>query len=299
MQDTGTGGGWPVSTDRVAWAMGAWCLYQAQGDMEWLRYCVPVLQATLAQDDRIMPTHTPLRPGETSFIDWREQSYPDWMTPADIGASYAFGTNVLHYAANLILARMLTELEREDEAALYQQRADALDEAIEQTFWSKANNQYCMMRTPDGCPDDRTDALANALAVITGLAGEHAEHAMNDLCRSPWGTPVFTPYKAGQAQAYHNRAIWPFVEAWVLLAHAEQRDEAGVAHSLSAMLGCVDFCRYIPARLGCGCAAPPRADSGGRCGVAALLGIFCSQSKKCRENKKHTHACRLQGCRRA
>lgn len=236
MQDTGTGGGWPVSTDRVAWAMGAWCLYQAQGDMEWLRYCVPVLQATLAQDDRIMPTHTPLRPGETSFIDWREQSYPDWMTPADIGASYAFGTNVLHYAANLILARMLTELEREDEAALYQQRADALDEAIEQTFWSKANNQYCMMRTPDGCPDDRTDALANALAVITGLAGEHAEHAMNDLCRSPWGTPVFTPYKSDTTAAYHNRAVWPFEEAFVLMAHAELRDPVGAGFSMASML---------------------------------------------------------------
>lgn len=32
LQDTGTGGGWPISTDRVVWAMGAWCLYQSGGD---------------------------------------------------------------------------------------------------------------------------------------------------------------------------------------------------------------------------------------------------------------------------
>lgn len=236
MQDTGTGGGWPISTDRVAWAMGAWCLYQAEGDLKWLEYCIPVLQATLAQDDGIMPARTPLRSGETSFIDWREQSYPDWMTSADIGASYAFGTNVLHYTANLIVARMLTELERTDEAAAYSRRAEALDEAIEQTFWSKANNQYSMMRTPDGCPDDRTDALANALAVISGLAGDHAERAMNGLRRSPWGTPVFAPYKSGTPEAYHNRAVWPFEEAFVLLAHAELRDPVGARFSMASIL---------------------------------------------------------------
>ncbi len=236
LQDTGTGGGWPISTDRVVWAMGAWSLYQSEGDTEWLKYCVDVISATLAQDDALLPSHTPLRPGETSFIDWREQSYPDWMTPADIGASYAFGTNVLHYIARMVLVRMLTELEREKEAAPHRERATALAAAIEQAFWSKANSQYCMMRTPDGCPDERIDSLANALAVICGLAGEHSTRAMATLPSSPWGTPVFAPYKSGQAAAYHNRAIWPFEEAFVLIAHAELRDPAGAAFSMAALL---------------------------------------------------------------
>ncbi len=236
LQDTGTGGGWPISTDRVVWAMGAWSLYQSQGDLEWLEYSCGVIRATLAQDDAMFPDHTPLRPGETSFIDWREQSYPDWMTPADIGAAYAFGTNVLHYMANLIVARMLTELEQPTEAAIYKNRAAELSAAIEQTFWSKANSQYAMVRTADGCPDERTDALANALAVLCGLAGDHSERAMATLHSSPWGTPVFTPYKSARPEAYHNRAVWPFEEAFVMLAHAELRDPAGAAFSMASIL---------------------------------------------------------------
>ncbi len=236
LQDTGTGGGWPISTDRVVWALGAWSLYESCGDLKWLNYCCDVLQATLAQDDRTLSANSPLRPGETSFLDWRDQSYPDWMTPADIGACYAFSTNILHYMANNILARMLTELDREKEALTYRQRAAELSQAIEQNFWNKANSQYCMLRTPDGCPDERTDALANALAVISGLAGEHASRTMSALPRSLWGTPVFSPYKSEQLVSYHNRAIWPFVESFVLLAQADLRDTEGAAFSMSSLL---------------------------------------------------------------
>ena len=32
IQDTGTGGSWPVSTDRMAWALAAWELYAVTGD---------------------------------------------------------------------------------------------------------------------------------------------------------------------------------------------------------------------------------------------------------------------------
>lgn len=236
MQDTGTGGGWPISTDRVSWALGAWNLYLSLGDRGWLKESCTILRATLAQDDTILPKHTPLRPGETSFLDWREQSYPDWMTPADIGASYAFSTNVLHYMALNITSRMLSELEQEDEAATYRMRAQELGKALNQAFWNRANNQYSMLLTPDGCMDEHTDALANALAVISGLAGEHAEHSMSSLPRSPWGTPAFAPYKPGSAKAYHNRAIWPFQEAFVLRAHAEMRDTAGAAFSMASIL---------------------------------------------------------------
>ncbi|HEX8832087.1 MAG TPA: hypothetical protein VF705_13015, partial [Longimicrobium sp.] len=37
IQDTGTGGSWPNSTDRMAWALAAWELYAATGDRDWLR----------------------------------------------------------------------------------------------------------------------------------------------------------------------------------------------------------------------------------------------------------------------
>ncbi len=236
VQDTGTGGGWPVSTDRVAWAMGAWTLFIATGDRDWLAWVVKVLEATLAQDEWLRPTGSGLVPGETSFIDWREQSYPDWMTPADIGASYAFGTNVVHYAARHLLAQMLRVLGRKAEAAPYAESAAQLAKEIDRKFWSRATCHYGMFRTADGCLDERVDALASALAVHCGLAGEHAAQVMRQIPCSPYGTPVFSPYKASQPAAYHNRASWPFVEAFVLLAHADLLDTARAARSMAYLL---------------------------------------------------------------
>lgn len=236
LQDTGTGGGWPISTDRVSWAMGAWCLYQSTGDREWLEFCAEVLINTIDQDDAVLPPNSVLRPGETSFIDWREQSYPAHMSMAEIGASYAFGTNVLHSMAFSITAMMLRELGRKDEAKTYADRADVLADAIQQHFWSRANMSYSMYRTADGYADDRVDSLATALAIFCGIAGEHSSRALAAIPRSPWGTPVFSPYKSDNAVNYHNRAVWPFQEAYVLLAHASQGDTVGAAFSMASML---------------------------------------------------------------
>ena len=62
----------------------------------------------LAEADRhaIMDPATGLATGETSFMDWREQSYPRWMQPSDIARSAAVGTNAVHYATYRILADM-------------------------------------------------------------------------------------------------------------------------------------------------------------------------------------------------
>lgn len=242
LQDTGTGGGWPVSTDRVAWALGVWALFKVTGDRAWLADCAAALQATLEQDARVLPAGKVLRSGETSFIDWREQSYPDWMTPADIGSSYAFGTNVLHYVCRQLLARMQRVLGKPDLAAEYDRQAAELAAAIKAAFWNKGSRQYGIMRLANGYLDERTDTLATALAVLCGLAGEHALHTLSRLPRSPWGTPVFAPYKVSQEQAYHNRAVWPFVEAFVMLAHAELQDTAGAGRSMSCLLrACMAF----------------------------------------------------------
>ena len=235
LQDTGTGGGWPISTDRVSWALGAWALYLSTGDKDWLLFSIDALQNTMEQDAAVLPEGE-LIPGESSFLDWREQSYPEWMTPAQIGASYAFGTNVLHYMSRRLLSRMLSEVGRKDEAETYAEQAAKLAPAIENRFWNEAAQRYDMLTTAEGCPEERTDALATAIAVLCGLAGDHAEQALRAIPRSPYGTPAFSPYKSSIPAAYHNRAIWPFTEAFVLLAHAELQDMQGVAFSMASLL---------------------------------------------------------------
>ena len=131
---------------------------------------------------------------------------------------------------------MLRELDRDKEAAVYAASASRLAEAVQDEFWSAGSCQYGMVRTAEGYLDDRVDSLATALAALCGLAGDHAFAAMQRLPRSPYGTPVFTPYKSRQEKAYHNRSVWPFVEAYVLLAQADMQNPAGAAFSMSSLL---------------------------------------------------------------
>ena len=85
VQDTGTGGAWPCSTDREIWVGAAWEIYKVTGDMEWLKKVYPIAKSSLEVDMRtVFEAETNLVRGESSFIDWREQSYPRWMEPADI-----------------------------------------------------------------------------------------------------------------------------------------------------------------------------------------------------------------------
>src|SRR5690348_2042262 len=76
MQDTGSGGSWPISTDRVVWFLGAQHLLddRAFADKVW-----QALNDTLAQDrEYAFDAHMGLYRGETSFLEWREQTYPEW-----------------------------------------------------------------------------------------------------------------------------------------------------------------------------------------------------------------------------
>lgn len=235
VQDTGTGGGWPISTDRVSWALGAWSCYLADGNQEWLDFSINTLIATLNRDAEVLAVRY-LIPGETSFLDWREQSYPRGMTPAEIGSSYALSTNVLHYLARNILARMLAVAGRTEEAAEYAKAADRLGDLINIYFHRPNSCKYAMYLTPDGVQDPHVDSLAVALAVLSDLAGRGADKTLQAIERTIYGVPVLAPFRPDVEQVYHNLAIWPFAEAFVMLAFAKQRNVHGVEFCAMSML---------------------------------------------------------------
>ena len=50
IQDTGSGGAWPVSTDRMIWAVAAFELYKVTGDLDWLKQAFEIVRNSIEDD---------------------------------------------------------------------------------------------------------------------------------------------------------------------------------------------------------------------------------------------------------
>src|SRR5579875_993456 len=79
IQDTGTGGAWPCSTDRMIWAVAAYEVYKATGDKDWLQQAYEIIKNSIEDDEHVAYDNvTGMVRGESSFLDWHEQTYPKW-----------------------------------------------------------------------------------------------------------------------------------------------------------------------------------------------------------------------------
>lgn len=236
MQDTGSGGSWPISTDRVVWFLGAQRLL---GDKVFAADVYTALRDTLAQDRQYaFDRRFGLYRGETSFMDWREQSYPAWTADnvAFIAQSYALSTNVLHYQALQLAARMAGEHGDAKAADTYRAEAGALKAAINAHFWRADRGLYMSYLGGDGLPVDTYDLLGTALAITSGVAdGARARQALADYPTWPAGSPIMWPERADQP-IYHNRAIWPFVSAYALRAARDVNQPARIAHEIRSVM---------------------------------------------------------------
>lgn len=243
VQDTGTGGSYPVSTDRVAWVTGARALIpwlpDASRDL-FANRAFNALRNTVDHDVVVaFDSATGLYRGEQSFLDWREQSYPAWTArdTAHIAMSHALSTNLLHYAA---LDFVATEAARfaPMSAALYQARRDQLATQIRARFWLSDTKTLAAYTTTtlDPSPVRRLDLLATSLAVSLGvLSGQDAADAVANYPFGPFGPPVLHPQQQETA-IYHNRAAWPFVTAYMLRAARVVRNAAVANASMQSLM---------------------------------------------------------------
>lgn len=227
-QDTGSGGSWPVSTDRVIWIHAAMDVADAMpnGSADATKDLLRIAADTLEQDRRYAFDQTAgLYRGETSFLDWREQTYPAW-TRTDtrfIAEGFSLSTNVAHYIA-LLDAQRLARRAHAAMAAAYGLQAKELRDAINHRFWDRNAGLYASYLSRDLAPVAAYDLLGLALAVTSGVADTSA--AREIVGRYPLtlaGPPVIWPEQEGIA-IYHNRAIWPFVTAYALQAARVVRD---------------------------------------------------------------------------
>ncbi len=237
VQDTGSGGSWPISTDRVVWFLAARHLLD---DPVFAEETWRALVDTLAQDRQyVFDSQLGLYRGETSFLDWREQSYPAW-TATDttwIGESFALSTNVLHYEA-LRLAEQMAHKKKDARASVFGKQAAALKSAIDRRFWNPSRGLYRSYIGPAYAPVpvDAYDLLGTSLAILADIpTAERAARVLAAYPVAPKGSPVIWPQRRG-VPIYHNRAIWPFVSAYALRAARKTKDAARFAFEVESIM---------------------------------------------------------------
>lgn len=237
VQDSGTGGSWPCSCDRVVWAAAAWEVYLATGDRAWIEQIYPIIGRSLEVD--FLTTFNPatgLFRGESSFLDWTGRSYPRWMQPADIFQSECLGTNALYYIVLEKMGLMARMLGRDDQRQKYETRASDLKTAINDHLWLEPNGYYAQFRygRNSQLTSSRSETLGEALCILSGIASkERAGRIASSMPVSAFGPTIFWPQIEGEFD-YHNNAVWPFVTAFWTRAAAKAGNEAAVLHAFAS-----------------------------------------------------------------
>jgi glycogen debranching enzyme len=234
VQDTGSGGSWPVSTDRVVWALGAWetlkfLTGKARDDFRDEAY--DAIKNTIEVDRRmVFDERDGLYRGEQSFLDWREQTNPQWTANSvvHIAMAKSLSTNVGHWAILDIAAKLAEEKQDFKAYSDYTQMADKLKTAINQRFWNPALKMYSTVINTDldGSASSFADMLGNALAISLGIPdNDEKKNALAWYPHTHAGPPVLWPQHP-DAGVYHNRAVWPFVTAYALRAARVMQNDA-------------------------------------------------------------------------
>ncbi|OYQ34557.1 hypothetical protein CHU95_11120 [Niveispirillum lacus] len=243
VQDTGSGGSWPVSTDRTTWALGAEAALanlHGANRTDFARKAFDALRGTLEADRvAVYDARSGLYKGEHSFLDWREQSYAPWVRQnlSALADSKALSTNVTQYRAQRLAARLAREFGEMDLATRYDGWADALARAIDGGFWDARAGMYATYTSADLTPAliGKYDLLGNALAVLSGIApADRARSIFDRYPFAPFGPSVVWPQAPGE-YVYHNRAQWPFVTAYAVRAAAKVGHVAAVERGLAAL----------------------------------------------------------------
>ncbi|CAH0140892.1 hypothetical protein SRABI118_00281 [Massilia sp. Bi118] len=233
-QDTGSGGSWPVSTDRITWAFAAEEVLKSLPPAERPAFAAAALKAlsNTIDNDRIaaFDKATGLYTGEESFLDWRDQSYASWIPEdlASMASSKALSTNAGHYKALTLAAMLAHEQKDEARAKRYAEWARELKRAINARLWLEDAGMYSSLTAAhfDGAPMHKFDWLGQSLAIVTGIAdGKRAQRILASYPHGPMGAPVIWPQQLDMP-VYHNRAMWPFVTAYGLRAAVLGRNVA-------------------------------------------------------------------------
>ncbi|MCE5174065.1 MAG: carbohydrate-binding protein [Bacteroidales bacterium] len=241
LQDTGSGGSWPISTDRVVWALAAWEYYLSTGDEQWLKSAYEGLKYTAMKDIHVaFDSKIGLFKGETCSMDWRTHTYPNWFTNATISQSFSCGTNVLHMNLYKFLGDVSRILNQPtDETILWDKYYNTLKNNINLKFWDNNKKCYTCYLYPEYFgyrSSDRVDVMSNGLSGILGTANQEQVTAMvENFPLYQYGAPTLYPTIPDDF-AYHNKGIWPVWETPYMYAARDVKNTNAVEHIVKSLM---------------------------------------------------------------
>ena len=235
-QDTGTGGSYPVSVDRIITALSIWEQYLTTGDPELLEKYYKYSENTIKQDLHVAyDPETGLFKGETGGLDHRDKTYPDWMSEnnkdslANIAESKSSIVNIIYCQVYEIMARSAELLNYgEDVVAKWETLKAELVKNVNEHFWDEERGLYVSWEYPNymGAPKAyKYDVISNGYAVMYGIANEHQTQAiMENYPLVTYGADTVYPQKNGAqgGTIYHNRGVWPGWEATLMIGAGQE-----------------------------------------------------------------------------
>ena len=239
-EDTGTGGSYPVSTDRIIMMLAVWETYLADGNTETLEYFYNVASNTIMQDYEVVyDKEAGLFRGETCGLDHRDKTYADWTGENDqngivtIAEGKAASTNIIFCQVMKILSESATILGKDAaEAQAWADLAADLEAAISDRLWLEELGTYSSWEYPDwmGSPlAYKQDVLANGYAVWYNIGGqEKADSIMENHTLVNFGANTVYPNKNAERWTdykYHDSGVWPGWEALLMIGAVNNDNE--------------------------------------------------------------------------
>lgn len=235
-QPSGAGGSWPITTDRISWAIAIWELYQATGDKSPLAEALRAIENTLNLDMRAAWNDTyNLMKGKNCGS---ASNYPEWMRPVDVYQSMSLGTNVLFANAFKTRDLICRELSDDKFMPLWSGVDREIANSLNTILWIPAAGFYGQYLYGGLYPIVSTanDNFAQALAIIFGAANrEMAKSIIKNTPTAPAGIQPFYPlsHETAGIDNGNGRAT---IQAFWNIAAAKARNMTAVGQGLASTL---------------------------------------------------------------
>lgn len=246
-QDTGTGGSYPVSTDKIITMLSVWETYLADGNKEHLSYFYDVCNNTIRQDLNVaFDSDAQLFRGETCGLDWRDQTYPDWTSEtydsglSAIAESKTASVNAIYYRVLEIMSKAAKVLGKGEAAEqAWAKMAQDLKEKFIERLWNEDMGLYAAWEYPEYMGSvlaEKTDVLGNGFALWFDIG---TEEQLAQICENyplvAYGADTVYPQKQGKLKnadkIYHNFGVWPGWDS-ILMVGAAYHDNKALAEEI-------------------------------------------------------------------